>query len=320
MTTTAQECLANHTQILYRPGHPHGFVIAVNLAEVALCRVLWDPTEVAEVRLPGFTFPCRPGKVAVSIRIVQGMFKLGPVQLCAPDGRVIPVTLLGFSFTHPAVSQPGAREAWIAWMRGALPEVTLDGVTTTPCGVALDPADSLYIAEAGNNLVREVVPGPGALLLDSTSAVTTLAGTGTAGVADGVGSAGRAQMDRRFGVATSFVYRGSNLPPGGNIYILIVRHPYVDVRAHHCRPCVGCDARTNANQVDPPAGSAPWALLGAIVGASMGLLASVAQVIMVQSGLVCCGVCLSPPPPCTEVAVSGRLDPGVRLGIIATAS
>ena len=88
-----------------------------------------------------------------------------------------------------------------------------------PRGVALDNADNLYIAEAGNNAVRVVASKPGTLLVDNTSTITRLAGTGTAGVAEGAGPAAHAQLDQPFGLATSFVYRGSNLPPGGNIYV-----------------------------------------------------------------------------------------------------
>ena len=38
------ECAAGMPRIVYQPGHPHGFSTAIYLAEVALCRVLWDPT------------------------------------------------------------------------------------------------------------------------------------------------------------------------------------------------------------------------------------------------------------------------------------
>ncbi len=44
VTTVVRECVAGHPQIAYQPGHPHGFLTAIYLAEIALCRVLWDPT------------------------------------------------------------------------------------------------------------------------------------------------------------------------------------------------------------------------------------------------------------------------------------
>ncbi|WJH36138.1 nucleotidyltransferase domain-containing protein [Paenibacillus sp. CC-CFT747] len=38
-----EDGLAGTITIEYYPGHPHGFVNSIYLAEVALCRVLWDP-------------------------------------------------------------------------------------------------------------------------------------------------------------------------------------------------------------------------------------------------------------------------------------
>jgi hypothetical protein len=36
-------CCAGQVQIAYQPGHPHGFLTHIYLAEVALCQSLWDP-------------------------------------------------------------------------------------------------------------------------------------------------------------------------------------------------------------------------------------------------------------------------------------
>jgi predicted nucleotidyltransferase len=44
VATIMEECVAGCPRIDYQPGHPHGFSTAIYLAEVALCRVLWDPT------------------------------------------------------------------------------------------------------------------------------------------------------------------------------------------------------------------------------------------------------------------------------------
>jgi len=44
VTAVMAECAAGGPQIVYQPGYPHGFSTAIYMAEVALCRVLWDST------------------------------------------------------------------------------------------------------------------------------------------------------------------------------------------------------------------------------------------------------------------------------------
>jgi len=41
-----ESCRAGRIERVYQPGHPHGFVSAIYMGEVALCRVLWDPEDV----------------------------------------------------------------------------------------------------------------------------------------------------------------------------------------------------------------------------------------------------------------------------------
>lgn len=40
--TVLEECLAGHVEIVYQPGHPHGFIPCIYMAEVALCQPLWQ--------------------------------------------------------------------------------------------------------------------------------------------------------------------------------------------------------------------------------------------------------------------------------------
>jgi hypothetical protein len=41
-----EACHAGHIERVYQPGHPHAFVSAIYMGEVALARVLWDPESV----------------------------------------------------------------------------------------------------------------------------------------------------------------------------------------------------------------------------------------------------------------------------------
>lgn len=41
--TVIADCLNGKIEMYYQPGHPHGFVSSIYLAEVAVCRPLWDP-------------------------------------------------------------------------------------------------------------------------------------------------------------------------------------------------------------------------------------------------------------------------------------
>jgi hypothetical protein len=84
--------------------------------------------------------------------------------------------------------------------RGSVDGTGAEARFNTPLGVAVDGAGNLYVADAGNNIIRKVTPG---------GAVTTLAGTASvSGGADGAGAAARFSSPR--GVA---------LDGAGNLYV-----------------------------------------------------------------------------------------------------
>jgi len=70
VTTVVRECSAGHPQIAYQPGHPHGFLTAIYLAEIALCRVLWDPMgAIADLRAQVMPYPA-----ALKAALIQQFF------------------------------------------------------------------------------------------------------------------------------------------------------------------------------------------------------------------------------------------------------
>ena len=70
----------------------------------------------------------------------------------------------------------------------------------SPYGVAVAAGGTVYVADVSNNRIRAINP--------TTSRVSTLAGSGTEGFADGTGT--NAQFNRPYGVAVA---------PNGTIYV-----------------------------------------------------------------------------------------------------
>ncbi len=59
--------MAGRIERVYQPGHPHAFVSAIYMGEVALCRVLWDPENV----LAGLKRLCDPYPPALGDALVR---------------------------------------------------------------------------------------------------------------------------------------------------------------------------------------------------------------------------------------------------------
>lgn len=72
----------------------------------------------------------------------------------------------------------------------------------TPSGVAVDGAGNIFIADTGNNVIREIV--------QSTGMIRTVAGNGTQGNTGDGGPATSAELNQPLGISVD---------PGGNLYI-----------------------------------------------------------------------------------------------------
>jgi predicted nucleotidyltransferase len=65
--TVLADCLDGKIDIFYQPGHPHGFVTSIYLAEVAVCRPLYDPAGlVQELKAQVQPYPAALQKAVVN--------------------------------------------------------------------------------------------------------------------------------------------------------------------------------------------------------------------------------------------------------------
>ena len=156
------------------------------------------------------------------------------IRKIAPDGTV--TTLAGSgangsanglgtaaTFSNPSgIAVDGAGNVYVADLSNNLiRKITPGGVVTTlagsglsgsddgvgtaatfnqPYGLAVDPMGNVFVADWGNNEIRKITPA---------GVVTTIAGNGKPGSADGVGTA--ATLNRPFGLA---------IDESGNIYVV----------------------------------------------------------------------------------------------------
>ena len=65
-----EACQAGRIERVYQAGHPHAFVSAIYMGEVALCRVLWDPENV----LAGLKRRCEPYPPALGEALIRSFF------------------------------------------------------------------------------------------------------------------------------------------------------------------------------------------------------------------------------------------------------
>ena len=60
VAVSIEACCDGHVEIVYQPGHPHGFVSSIYLAEVALCRILWEADgQISDLKRRACPYPAR---------------------------------------------------------------------------------------------------------------------------------------------------------------------------------------------------------------------------------------------------------------------
>lgn len=71
------QCLMGDITIDYQPGHPHGFINAMYFAEIALCKVLWDPSGlVGEMKSRTHPYPHVLQKAIIQKFLWEARFSL----------------------------------------------------------------------------------------------------------------------------------------------------------------------------------------------------------------------------------------------------
>ncbi len=67
VTRVIEQCCSGHIEMHYQPGHPHGFASVIWMGEIALCRVLHDPTGA----LGALKVRCSPYPVPLAEAIIR---------------------------------------------------------------------------------------------------------------------------------------------------------------------------------------------------------------------------------------------------------
>lgn len=90
-------CRAGRIERVYQPGHPHAFVSAIYMGEVAQCRVLWDPESV----LASLRRRCDPYPLALAEALIRTFFweaRFALENAAHGRGRDDPAYVAGCSF------------------------------------------------------------------------------------------------------------------------------------------------------------------------------------------------------------------------------
>jgi hypothetical protein len=66
VSTVMEQCLSGVITIDYQPGHPHGFINSIYFSEIALCKVLWDPSGIiGEMKARTIPYPLEVKKAII---------------------------------------------------------------------------------------------------------------------------------------------------------------------------------------------------------------------------------------------------------------
>ena len=84
-----RQCRTGTVSIAYQPGHPHGFLTSIYLAEVALCRIEWDPHDVVQaLKAQATPYPSTLKQALIERFFREARFALQTARKGVPYGDV----------------------------------------------------------------------------------------------------------------------------------------------------------------------------------------------------------------------------------------
>lgn len=89
VTCIINDCREGHIETVYQPGHPFGFISAIYLSEIALCRPLWDPRgTIQNLKTQAIPYPPQLKKAIMDSFWWEVDFSLGIAQKGISRGDV----------------------------------------------------------------------------------------------------------------------------------------------------------------------------------------------------------------------------------------
>ncbi|WP_136605359.1 nucleotidyltransferase domain-containing protein [Paenibacillus dokdonensis] len=77
VSTVMEQCLSGEITIDYQPGHPHGFINSIYFSEIALSKVLWDPSGIiGELKTRTIPYPPELKKAIIEKFFWEATFAL----------------------------------------------------------------------------------------------------------------------------------------------------------------------------------------------------------------------------------------------------
>lgn len=94
VTKIVEDCHAGQVDIFYQPGHPHGFVTSIYMAELAVCQLLWesDRAEVSALKARTVPYPASLARALIDKFSWEIGFSLGIARKALSRGDVVYVS------------------------------------------------------------------------------------------------------------------------------------------------------------------------------------------------------------------------------------